>query len=241
MRADIRDQRGLQFASTKRVDGEDLQRIPPAGQRDLEFEHRTRHTHIGIVRQGDEKTLREPLTRTPHDNVGFTDEALRRLRKFRQRGTVDQIDRGTEGHAERNREYRDDQTSGLFAQLRQEQHPPDSDRAAHRALRACPGMPRRLQSVRFEYQYPIGGVRRRLRVRDQDPGPGIGFDLRAQKRQRLRGGARIEIAGRLVGEQQTRPVHERTCDRDPLQFAAGQLAGHALTQVHRCRPLRASH
>ena len=37
------------------------------------------------------------------------------------------------------------------------------------------------------------------------------------------GGARIEIAGRLVGEQHARAVGDRAGDGDALLFAAGKL------------------
>ena len=33
----------------------------------------------------------------------------------------------------------------------------------------------------------------------------------------------VEVAGRLVGEQDLRPVREGACDRDPLLFTARQL------------------
>ena len=34
---------------------------------------------------------------------------------------------------------------------------------------------------------------------------------------------RVEVSGRLVGEQDQRPVHERACDRHPLLLTAGEL------------------
>jgi hypothetical protein len=40
-------------------------------------------------------------------------------------------------------------------------------------------------------------------------------------------GSRIEIAGRLVGEKQARPVDQRSGDGDALLLAAGKLAGGA--------------
>src|SRR5690606_3034296 len=36
-------------------------------------------------------------------------------------------------------------------------------------------------------------------------------------------GVRVEVSGRLVGEQDQRPVHERPGDRDPLLLAAGEF------------------
>ena len=37
---------------------------------------------------------------------------------------------------------------------------------------------------------------------------------------------RVEVSGRLVGDQDHRPVDERAGDRDPLLLATGQLVGH---------------
>ena len=39
--------------------------------------------------------------------------------------------------------------------------------------------------------------------------------------------SRVEVAGRLVGEQHQRPVDERAGDRDALLLTAGELVGHA--------------
>ena len=46
----------------------------------------------------------------------------------------------------------------------------------------------------------------------------------AQRVEHVVGGARIEIAGRLVGQQQARRVGDRARDRDALLLAAGELA-----------------
>ena len=43
----------------------------------------------------------------------------------------------------------------------------------------------------------------------------------ARQRQHLIGGRLIEIAGRLVREQQLRLYRQRAADRDPLLLAAG--------------------
>jgi len=46
---------------------------------------------------------------------------------------------------------------------------------------------------------------------------------------------RIEIAGRLVGEQKPRHVGDGACDRDPLLLAAGEL-GPADASARSARP-----
>ena len=46
---------------------------------------------------------------------------------------------------------------------------------------------------------------------------------------------RVEIARRLVGEQDRRPIDERAGDGDALALAAGQLVGpvlHAIAELH---------
>src|SRR5579863_2079096 len=40
------------------------------------------------------------------------------------------------------------------------------------------------------------------------------------------GGGRVDVAGRLVRQQDHRPVHESPGHRDPLLLPAGQLVGH---------------
>jgi hypothetical protein len=59
-----------------------------------------------------------------------------------------------------------------------------------------------------------------------------------QQRQHLAGGARIEVAGRLVGEDQRRAVHQRARDRHPLQLAARQRSRPARPKP--ARPTRSS-
>ena len=54
-------------------------------------------------------------------------------------------------------------------------------------------------------------------------------------------GVRVEVAGRLVAEQQLRLLGERARDRDPLRLAAGQLApagGRASRRGRRARAAR---
>ena len=54
---------------------------------------------------------------------------------------------------------------------------------------------------------------------------------------------RIEVAGRLIGQHQVRPLHQGPRDGDPLLLAAGQFARlvvQALAQPHLFQKLRAS-
>jgi len=43
-----------------------------------------------------------------------------------------------------------------------------------------------------------------------------------EEREDALGGRGVEVAGRLVGEEEPRPMDERACDRDALQLAAGK-------------------
>jgi hypothetical protein len=58
--------------------------------------------------------------------------------------------------------------------------------------------------------------------RDQGGKPGRPDD-RVERLENMDGGFRIEIAGRLVGEQYPWAVGDRAGDRDPLLLAAGQF------------------
>ena len=59
-------------------------------------------------------------------------------------------------------------------------------------------------------------------VRHEHDGDALAVQLLEQAQDLVRGAA-VEGAGRLVGEQQARAVHERPRDRDALLLAAGQL------------------
>jgi hypothetical protein len=60
----------------------------------------------------------------------------------------------------------------------------------------------------------------------------------AQEREHLAAALRVEVAGRLVAHQQLWPVDERSCQRDALLLAAGELhrpVTGALGQADRCQ------
>src|SRR5947208_2327331 len=52
-----------------------------------------------------------------------------------------------------------------------------------------------------------------------------------QQREDLRAGLRVEVAGRLVGEDQARVVDERPRQREPLLLATGHLMRPAAAQM----------
>ena len=63
----------------------------------------------------------------------------------------------------------------------------------------------------------------------------VGVQL-AQQREDLRARLRVEVAGRLVGEDDRRPADERAGDRDALALAAGELRSGG--GASRCRARR---
>src|SRR3954470_20062237 len=70
------------------------------------------------------------------------------------------------------------------------------------------------------------GDRSRMRVvRDHDHGLPEVVDRVAQQVEHLVGGLRVEVAGRLVGEHDGRPVDQRAGHRHALLLAAGELGG----------------
>jgi hypothetical protein len=92
-------------------------------------------------------------------------------------------------------------------------------------------------------QHALGAAAERLVVRHQHDGRALGVQL-VEQRADLVTGAAVEVAGRLVGEQQARRGDERAGDRRPLRLAARQLGGpvigavneaHALERAQRAR------
>src|SRR4051812_16176847 len=72
-------------------------------------------------------------------------------------------------------------------------------------------------------------------VRDHDDRVAARREL-AEEVEDFAAGLRVEISGRLVGEQQRRLVDQRACDRDTLALTAGELVRlvvHAITESNR--------
>ena len=75
--------------------------------------------------------------------------------------------------------------------------------------------------------------------RDQRGEAGGAHELR-QRVEHVVGGARVEIAGRLVGQQDARRIGDRARDRDALLLAAGQLRRPVLERGPSGRDSRAA-
>src|SRR5437667_7585599 len=70
-----------------------------------------------------------------------------------------------------------------------------------------------------------GEARDALLVRDQHDGDGVLVVEAFEDIQDLHAGGRIEVAGRLVGQQQRWSIDQGAGNGDPLLLAAGQLVG----------------
>ena len=82
-------------------------------------------------------------------------------------------------------------------------------------------------------------ARQRRIVGDDDDRGAVGVDAIEQIGDLL-AGVLVELAGRLVGEQQRRPVRQRARDRHPLHLAAGQLRRPVIARDRRGRRTRAA-
>ena len=84
---------------------------------------------------------------------------------------------------------------------------------------------------------PVGDPLDQLVVGDDEAGRALGPDEVAQDAQDLLGGRAIELAGRLVGEQQRRPGGQGHRERDPLLLAARQLVAERAAAIRQADPL----
>ncbi len=140
--ADVADERGLQRGGAERVDAQHLERIAPAGQCHIQFEHGTRRAHGGVARQPGKQLLGETFARSAHDDIRFAHQPFRGQAEFIERGVVDQIDRRAQRHSQGDRHDGDQQPQRRFPQLRQQQHAPNRECAGGSAPDAHPAGPR---------------------------------------------------------------------------------------------------
>jgi FKBP-type peptidyl-prolyl cis-trans isomerase len=82
-----------------------------------------------------------------------------------------------------------------------------------------------------QFQNAVRTVRQPDVVSHDDEGSAARLARREQHPQHLRGGLFVQISRGLIGEQYGRLVRERTGDRDPLLFAAGQAVDGAVESV----------
>ena len=101
---------------------------------------------------------------------------------------------------------------------------PDERQELHAALLAR-------EHAFVEVQRPVGALRRVRIVRHHDDGLAVVAVQRLQQVEDLVAGLAIEVAGRLVAQQQRRIGDDRARDADALLLAAGQLARIVLRAV----------
>ncbi len=128
------------------------------------------------------------------------------------RGRVREVDGQPDRDAERDGDERDERAQRVRAQRSGDER---REEPAHRALRrrgrrACARRGRR-SPRRRRCASPSGSPDRRRRCRAAASARGAGL--------------RIEVSGRLVGEHDRRPVHDRARDRGALHLSAGELRG----------------
>ena len=126
----VADEGRLQSRGGEGIETQDLERVAVPRQRHFELEHGARGAHGRILRELLVQALRESVPRTPYHDVRIAHQALRRQPELVERGGVHEINRGAEGHPESDRQHRDRKPAGLLAQLRQQQHPAQGERAA---------------------------------------------------------------------------------------------------------------
>ena len=83
---------------------------------------------------------------------------------------------------------------------------------------------------------PVGGRGDLGVVGDEDDRPAGGVEL-VEEAHDVRAGVAVEVAGRLVGQDERRLRDERPGDRDPLLLAAGQLGRLVVEPVAQPEPL----
>ena len=127
---DVADEGRLQSRGGEGIETQDLERVAARRQGHFELEHGARDAHGRILRELLVQALRESVARTPYHDVRIAHQALRRQPELVERGGVDEIHRGAERDPESDREHGDCEPAGLLAQLRQQQHPPEGERAA---------------------------------------------------------------------------------------------------------------
>ncbi len=90
----------------------------------------------------------------------------------------------------------------------------------------------RHQSAIEHFQHPVAACGDARVVRHQQHRAAERLVEAAEQREHLVGGARVEVAGGLVGQQDGRADHQRPGDGYPLLLAAGEF-GRAFVGVHR--------
>ena len=157
---------------------------------------------------------------TGHENVKISLHCERR----RQPRGGEQPGLRSENHADVGSENATAPTSRRFSDRR-------APRKATRGLR--PRHHRRLavdgrDTTVVQLDHAVGALHEQRVVGRDDRGEPLRVDEAADEVHDRRGGARVELTGRLVGDQHSRPSDDRARHADALLLTAGQLAGPLL-------------
>ena len=99
---------------------------------------------------------------------------------------------------------------------------------------------RRDEAAVEELDHAVGDLDHHRVVGRDDRGHALGADDGPDQQHDLLAGLGVELAGRLVGEQEPRPVRERAGDRDALLLAARELVRPVLRPRLEARRARAA-
>jgi len=75
----------------------------------------------------------------------------------------------------------------------------------------------------LEPEHIVGQVYQRRVMRGDQRGEALGMNNRPEEPHDLPAGLRVQLAGRLIGDQQLGAASKRPGDRDPLLLTAGQF------------------
>ncbi len=123
----VADERRLQGRRGEGIETQDFERVALRRQRHFQLEHGAGGAHGRILRELLVQALRE--CRATYHHVGIAHQAFRRQAELVERRGVHEINRGAEGHTESDRQHRHREASRLFAQLGEQQHPAEGERA----------------------------------------------------------------------------------------------------------------
>ena len=84
---------------------------------------------------------------------------------------------------------------------------------------------------------PVGDLGRRRVVADEKRRRSVLRDELGEEREHLARRLLVEVAGRLVRDEELRPVRERGAERDPLLLAARELARQRIGAIEEADPL----
>ena len=169
-----------------------------------------------------------------HLQLGLAGDAIDGAREREQHALIRGVHADEHRDAEHDAGRRQQRPQDVLAEVR----PADQAQQDHRRCRLTSSTmrPSRSAIVRWQLSRDVHVVR------DDDDGRAEARVQVADQRQDLVAGVRVEVAGRLVGEQDRRIDRQRARDGDALALAARELVGQVLQpmlELHERRAARA--